>query len=86
MNICNKCHFLIKDFVLFILLFMGFCFCGDLCSLHYTVVSLGTPGMKFMVALDTGSDLFWVPCDCNKCASIDDTPDNAVCSLSFCCL
>ncbi|ONH97178.1 hypothetical protein PRUPE_7G174000 [Prunus persica] len=33
------------------------------CSLHYTTVQLGTPGMKFMVALDTGSDLFWVPCE-----------------------
>ncbi|XP_021816404.1 aspartyl protease family protein 1 isoform X2 [Prunus avium] len=31
--------------------------------LHYTTVQLGTPGMKFMVALDTGSDLFWVPCE-----------------------
>ncbi|KAK6922548.1 Xylanase inhibitor, N-terminal [Dillenia turbinata] len=36
--------------------------------LHYTTVWLGTPGMKFLVALDTGSDLFWVPCDCTKCA------------------
>ncbi|XP_047316376.1 aspartyl protease family protein 1 [Impatiens glandulifera] len=36
--------------------------------LHYTTISLGTPEMKFLVALDTGSDLFWVPCDCNKCA------------------
>ncbi|KAH0940622.1 hypothetical protein HID58_000259 [Brassica napus] len=36
--------------------------------LHYTTVKLGTPGMRFMVALDTGSDLFWVPCDCGKCA------------------
>ncbi|GKV45105.1 hypothetical protein SLEP1_g52226 [Rubroshorea leprosula] len=29
--------------------------------LHYTTVQLGTPGVKFMVTLDTGSDLFWVP-------------------------
>ncbi|KAJ4965669.1 hypothetical protein NE237_017518 [Protea cynaroides] len=36
--------------------------------LHYTTVSLGTPAKKFLVALDTGSDLFWVPCDCSKCA------------------
>ncbi|XP_010531119.1 PREDICTED: aspartyl protease family protein 1 [Tarenaya hassleriana] len=36
--------------------------------LHYTTVQLGTPGLKFMVALDTGSDLFWVPCDCGRCA------------------
>ncbi|XP_058185207.1 aspartyl protease family protein 1-like isoform X1 [Rhododendron vialii] len=39
--------------------------------LHYVTVTLGTPGMKFLVALDTGSDLFWVPCDCSKCASIE---------------
>ncbi|KAL2905897.1 Aspartyl protease family protein 1 [Bienertia sinuspersici] len=39
--------------------------------LHYTTVTLGTPGAKFLVALDTGSDLFWVPCNCTKCARID---------------
>ncbi|GLT82589.1 hypothetical protein SLE2022_009520 [Rubroshorea leprosula] len=27
--------------------------------LHCTTVQLGTPGVKFMVTLDTGSDLFW---------------------------
>ncbi|KAK4760816.1 hypothetical protein SAY87_005709 [Trapa incisa] len=36
--------------------------------LHYTTVQLGKPGMKFLVALDTGSDLFWVPCNCSKCS------------------
>ncbi|XP_057422181.1 aspartyl protease family protein 1 [Lotus japonicus] len=41
--------------------------------LHYTTVQLGTPGVKFMVALDTGSDLFWVPCDCTRCATTDST-------------
>ncbi|KAH7566224.1 hypothetical protein JRO89_XS08G0120300 [Xanthoceras sorbifolium] len=40
--------------------------------LHYTTVQLGTPGLKFMVALDTGSDLFWVPCDCDRCAPTQD--------------
>ncbi|KAI5684016.1 hypothetical protein M9H77_05244 [Catharanthus roseus] len=40
--------------------------------LHYTTVKLGTPGKKFMVALDTGSDLFWVPCDCERCAPVDN--------------
>lgn len=45
---------------------------GDLFSLHYTTVKLGTPGKKFMVALDTGSDLFWVPCDCERCAPVDN--------------
>ncbi|GMI66088.1 hypothetical protein like AT4G35880 [Hibiscus trionum] len=41
--------------------------------LHYTTVQLGTPGVKFMVALDTGSDLFWVPCDCTQCAPTEGT-------------
>jgi hypothetical protein len=33
-------------------------------------VELGTPNATFLVALDTGSDLFWVPCDCRQCATI----------------
>ncbi|XP_057827884.2 aspartic proteinase-like protein 1 isoform X1 [Cryptomeria japonica] len=36
--------------------------------LHYTWVDIGTPNVSFLVALDTGSDLFWVPCDCIQCA------------------
>ncbi|XP_057541569.1 aspartyl protease family protein 1-like isoform X2 [Amaranthus tricolor] len=35
--------------------------------LHYANVTMGTPGSSFLVALDTGSDLFWLPCDCVKC-------------------
>ncbi|KAK9129396.1 hypothetical protein Sjap_009883 [Stephania japonica] len=35
--------------------------------LHYANVSLGTPSVWFLVALDTGSDLFWVPCNCTSC-------------------
>lgn len=27
------------------------------------------PGVRFLVALDTGSDLFWVPCECTSCTS-----------------
>ncbi|KAK1261838.1 Aspartic proteinase-like protein 1 [Acorus gramineus] len=41
---------------------------NDLGFLHYAVVTLGTPSSTFLVALDTGSDLFWVPCDCLQCA------------------
>ncbi|KAI7750980.1 hypothetical protein M8C21_008048 [Ambrosia artemisiifolia] len=51
--------------------------------LHYTTVSLGTPGQKFMVALDTGSDLFWVPCDCSRCAAIDNTAYNSDFKMSI---
>ncbi|XP_023877209.1 aspartyl protease family protein 1 [Quercus suber] len=35
-------------------------------SLYYANVSVGTPSVSYMVALDTGSDLFWLPCDCNN--------------------
>ncbi|KDP23965.1 hypothetical protein JCGZ_25353 [Jatropha curcas] len=35
--------------------------------LHYANVSVGTPSLSFLVALDTGSDLFWLPCDCKSC-------------------
>eukprot|EP00250_Pteridium_aquilinum_P018180 c23979_g6_i2 orf=987-2315(+) len=38
-------------------------------GLHYSLVTIGTPGLTFLVALDTGSDLFWVPCDCQQCSS-----------------
>jgi len=36
--------------------------------LFYTLVQVGTPNVTLLVALDTGSDLFWVPCDCQECA------------------
>jgi len=36
--------------------------------LFYTMVQVGTPNVTLLVALDTGSDLFWVPCDCQECA------------------
>uniref|UniRef100_A0A0E0AEF6 Peptidase A1 domain-containing protein n=1 Tax=Oryza glumipatula TaxID=40148 RepID=A0A0E0AEF6_9ORYZ len=39
-------------------------------SLHYAEVAVGTPNTTFLVALDTGSDLFWVPCDCKQCAPL----------------
>ncbi|KAL3527250.1 hypothetical protein ACH5RR_011906 [Cinchona calisaya] len=35
--------------------------------LYYANVSVGTPNLWFLVALDTGSDLFWLPCDCSSC-------------------
>ncbi|WCJ32715.1 Eukaryotic aspartyl protease family protein [Euphorbia peplus] len=35
--------------------------------LHYANISVGTPSLSFLVALDTGSDLFWLPCDCSSC-------------------
>ncbi|XP_061374033.1 aspartic proteinase-like protein 1 [Gastrolobium bilobum] len=38
--------------------------------LHYTWIDIGTPNVSFLVALDTGSDLLWVPCDCVECAPL----------------
>jgi len=38
--------------------------------LHYTWIDIGTPNVSFLVALDTGSDMFWVPCDCIECAPL----------------
>lgn len=38
-------------------------------SLHYANVTVGNPSSWFLVALDTGSDLFWLPCDCSSCVS-----------------
>ncbi|KAK4583867.1 hypothetical protein RGQ29_021832 [Quercus rubra] len=38
----------------------------SLSFLYYAYVSVGTPSLSFLVALDTGSGLFWLPCDCQK--------------------
>ncbi|KAG2709241.1 hypothetical protein I3843_05G208500 [Carya illinoinensis] len=38
--------------------------------LHYTWIDIGTPKVSFLVALDAGSDLLWVPCDCIQCAPL----------------
>nr|XP_023896546.1 aspartyl protease family protein 1-like [Quercus suber] len=46
---------------------------NNLGSLYYANVSVGTPSVSYLVALDTGSDLFWLPCDCN----------NSTCETSF---
>lgn len=40
------------------------------CRLHYTWIDIGTPNVSFLVALDVGSDLLWVPCDCIQCAPL----------------
>ncbi|KAL5666447.1 hypothetical protein ACJX0J_026555, partial [Zea mays] len=44
--------------------------------LYYAWVDVGTPTTSFLVALDTGSDLFWVPCDCIQCAPLSSYRGN----------
>ncbi|KAK1389237.1 hypothetical protein POM88_017415 [Heracleum sosnowskyi] len=41
--------------------------------LHYTWIDIGMPSVSFLVALDTGSDLLWVPCYCLQCAPLSSS-------------
>ncbi|KAI4317230.1 hypothetical protein L6164_025119 [Bauhinia variegata] len=43
---------------------------NDFGWLHYTWIDVGTPSTSFLVALDAGSDLLWVPCNCIRCAPL----------------
>ncbi|THU52159.1 hypothetical protein C4D60_Mb10t01050 [Musa balbisiana] len=43
---------------------------NDFGWLHYTWINIGTPNVSFLVALDAGSDLLWIPCDCIQCAPL----------------
>ncbi|XP_062145867.1 aspartic proteinase-like protein 1 isoform X2 [Alnus glutinosa] len=45
-------------------------FGNDFDWLHYTWIDIGTPNVSFLVALDAGSDLLWVPCECIQCAPL----------------
>lgn len=50
---------------------------SNLGFLHYALVTVGTPGQTFMVALDTGSDLFWLPCQCDGCTPPTTAPSGS---------
>ncbi|KAJ4715659.1 Aspartic proteinase-like protein 1 [Melia azedarach] len=51
---------------------------NDFGWLHYTWIDVGTPNVSFLVALDAGSDLFWVPCDCVQCAPLSASYYNSL--------
>ncbi|KAL7126407.1 hypothetical protein ABFS83_14G184900 [Erythranthe nasuta] len=51
--------------------------------LHYSIVNVGTPASSFLVALDTNSDLFWVPCDCKTCPRYFNMTDETRFELSI---
>ncbi|KAJ4883119.1 Aspartic proteinase-like protein 1 [Raphanus sativus] len=46
---------------------------NDFGWLHYTWIDIGTPSVSFLVALDSGSDLLWIPCNCLQCAPLSST-------------
>ncbi|XP_010546403.1 PREDICTED: aspartic proteinase-like protein 1 [Tarenaya hassleriana] len=46
---------------------------NDFGWLHYMWIDIGTPNVSFLVALDAGSDLLWVPCNCLQCAPLSST-------------
>ncbi|CAN7036097.1 unnamed protein product [Brassica oleracea var. botrytis] len=46
---------------------------NDFGWLHYTWIDIGTPSVSFLVALDSGSDLLWIPCNCVQCAPLSST-------------
>jgi len=53
------------------------CLCD--CSFFYAFIDIGTPSVEYFVALDTATDLLWVPCECQQCAPLSapgtaDTP------------
>ncbi|KAL6552184.1 hypothetical protein OROGR_008338 [Orobanche gracilis] len=53
-------------------------------GLHYMWIDIGTPKISFLVALDAGSDLFWIPCDCVQCAPLSASYYSTLrCSLVF---
>uniref|UniRef100_A0A1J3EUZ3 Aspartic proteinase-like protein 1 n=1 Tax=Noccaea caerulescens TaxID=107243 RepID=A0A1J3EUZ3_NOCCA len=51
--------------------------------LHYANVTIGTPSDWFLVALDTGSDLFWLPCDCANCVRELKAPSGSSVDLNI---
>ncbi|EYU24231.1 hypothetical protein MIMGU_mgv1a022473mg, partial [Erythranthe guttata] len=53
-----------------------------MCSLYYSVVRVGTPSVEYLVALDTGSDLFWLPCDCTSCTRSFNISEGSVSPLN----
>ncbi|KAF8115770.1 hypothetical protein N665_0025s0220 [Sinapis alba] len=51
---------------------------NDFGWLHYSWIDIGTPSVSFLVALDSGSDLLWIPCNCVQCAPLASTYYNSL--------
>ncbi|KAK9134339.1 hypothetical protein Syun_013669 [Stephania yunnanensis] len=56
-------------------------FGNDFGWLHYTWIDVGTPNVSFLVALDAGSDLLWLPCNCIQCAPLSASYYSSLISL-----
>ncbi|CAK9860261.1 unnamed protein product [Sphagnum jensenii] len=39
-------------------------------NFFYALINIGTPAAEYFVALDTATDLLWVPCACHHCAPL----------------
>ncbi|RAL54126.1 hypothetical protein DM860_004597 [Cuscuta australis] len=50
--------------------------------LHYAEIRVGTPPVSFMVALDTGSVISWLPCGCVDCAHSFETDSGQIRNLN----
>jgi hypothetical protein len=46
------------------------CFFFFFLRLNYNLIYIWKKNVSFLVALDAGSDLLWVPCDCLQCAPL----------------
>ncbi|RAL54131.1 hypothetical protein DM860_004602 [Cuscuta australis] len=53
----------------------------NLGRLHYAQIRVGTPPVSFMVVLDTGSVISWLPCHCVDCAQDFETDSGEVRNL-----
>ncbi|GAB2235256.1 hypothetical protein Droror1_Dr00025677 [Drosera rotundifolia] len=58
--------FFVGFFRMILIIVLG---CDVVGSLYYANATVGTTGLGYLVALDTGSNLLWLPCNCSSSVS-----------------